>query len=115
MDMFAGLSPLVSRELVHSAYLDRATRIFEMLQEDNCASFLNVLITHSEKIKRAEFEPFILIDSEGKPRDFTYMPIFQYGSALILKKAGRLFSTLGGFLYAPRQSRACEAARIRNT
>jgi predicted ribosome quality control (RQC) complex YloA/Tae2 family protein len=81
-DLFLGLSPLIARELVHRAYGDYDRRIFEIEADDGGRSLSDALEDLAGHVKSGAFQPVLLSDQTGKPRDFTYMAITQYGAAL---------------------------------
>lgn len=66
MDNFSGLSPLICRELSY-----RCAGDYERLS--------SVCQALRESVLAGEFVPYMLI-SEGKPKDFSFMAISQYGS-----------------------------------
>ena len=66
MEKFSALSPLVSRELAFRATNGHALLI------DECESLRKI-------VNENDFSPCILTDG-GKPKDFTFFPVLQYGS-----------------------------------
>ena len=68
LDTFSGLSPLICRELASRARGDR-----ELLP-----AAMDAL---ADSVAAGEFTPWMLLD-QGKPRDFSFMPITQYGGEL---------------------------------
>ncbi len=68
LDSFSGLSPMICRELVYRCRgdLSRLPDCMDALAESVCAG---------------EFTPYMLL-SEGKPKDFSFMCISQYGEAM---------------------------------
>ena len=65
MDCFSGLSPLICRELAHRAF----DEVF--LLPDALDAFL-------ESVAAGEFTPTLLTEN-GKPREFSFMSLHQYG------------------------------------
>ena len=65
LDTFTGLSPLLARELAFRAGGDGEALALELEKLSNSA-------------RREEFTPFLLV-REGRPVDFSFLPIFQYG------------------------------------
>ncbi len=68
LDSFACLSPLLCREMVHRCYGDT----------DNLPEAMDAM---AETVQRGEFEPYMLL-SGGKPKDFSFMRISQYGNEM---------------------------------
>ena len=66
MDCFSGLSPLICRELAHRAFDDA------FMLPDALDAFL-------ESVAAGEFVPTLLTEN-GKPREFSFMSLHQYGS-----------------------------------
>ena len=68
LDSFSGLSPLICREMAY-----RCQGIPERLPA--------VMDAFAESVAAGEFTPYLLL-SEGKPKDFSFLPITQYGGAM---------------------------------
>ncbi len=66
LDSFSGLSPLVCRELVHRAFYDISCL------PDALEAFL-------ESVRAGEFTP-TLLTKDGKPAEYSFMQLKQYGS-----------------------------------
>ena len=86
LDSFAGLSPLVCREL---AYRSGG---YEMLPE--------LLDAFCESVNAGEMRPYLLL-SDGKPADFSFMKIGQYGEAMDCEEQDS-FSALLDRFYSER-------------
>ncbi len=75
LDTFFGMSPLVCRELVHQACGDDA-----ILSSENVrAGLKDIFLRWQSSVKENRFMPF-MISRNGKPQDFSYLPISQYGA-----------------------------------
>lgn len=68
LNSFAGLSPLICRELAH-----RCDGSYDTLPE--------LLDAFVDSVQAGDLRPTILYE-DGKPRDFSFMPISQYGPAV---------------------------------
>ena len=66
LDSFSGLSPLVCRELVHRAFYDI-----------NCLP--DALEAFLESVRAGEYTP-TLLTKDGKPAEYSFMQLKQYGS-----------------------------------
>ena len=66
LDSFSGLSPLVCRELVHRAFYD-------------ISCLPNALEAFLESVRAGEFTP-TLLTKDGKPAEYSFMQLKQYGS-----------------------------------
>lgn len=83
MESFSGLSPMVSRELVY-----RCHGQMEFLPEAMSAL--------RESVLQSELEPIVLM-REGKPFDFSYMRISQYGDQVELENFPSFSELLDAF------------------
>ncbi len=76
-DAFAGLSPLICREICVRSTGQTAPIIAQMSQEEK-QRFLAVLDSVAESVRENEFTPYMIVEGEN-PRDFSFMSISQYG------------------------------------
>ena len=72
LDSFNGLSPLIAREL---AFQGEGSR-------EGLADRLRLLM---DRVRAGEFTPTVLV-RDGRPIDFTFMPVLQYGPGVELKR-----------------------------
>ncbi|MBR5490055.1 MAG: NFACT family protein [Oscillospiraceae bacterium] len=68
LDTFSSLSPLICREMLHRCYGDT----------DN---FPELMDSMAETVVNGDFVPYMLL-SEGRPKDFSFIPISQYGAQM---------------------------------
>ena len=87
LNSFAGLSPLVCRELAH-----RCCGSYDTLPE--------LLDAFADSVQAGDLRPTILYE-EGKPRDFSFMPISQYGPSVSCREE-ESFSKLLDSFYSQR-------------
>jgi predicted ribosome quality control (RQC) complex YloA/Tae2 family protein len=97
LDTFTGLSPLICRELVYRAYGDTEARMAQILSKDGGAALCDEMLGLAGEINAGRFGAYMLADADGKPRDFSYTPICQYGSMLKLEKSESFSSLLDEF------------------
>ena len=83
LNSFAGLSPLVCRELAH-----RCGGSYDTLPE--------LLDAFVDSVQAGDLRPTILYE-DGKPRDFSFMPISQYGPALSCREEENFSKLLDSF------------------
>ena len=95
LDSFSGLSPLICRELVFRCH-------------DDLGNLPAVMDALADSVNAGEFTPYLLLQ-EGKPKDFSFMPITQYGAAM----EGEAFPGFSALLDAfyTRRSRAEDMRR----
>ena len=89
LDHFNGLSPLIAREL---AFQGEGTR--EGLSE----RFARLM----DRVRHGDYTPTVLI-RDGKPLDFTFMPVLQYGPGVELRRCATFSELLDGF-YAEKEA-----------
>lgn len=95
LDTFIGFSPLICRELVYRAYGETDLRLREL--RDGGRALGRALAALTGDIQKGRFVPVMLLDDLGKPFDFSYTEILQYGSALVREKAGSFSALLDAF------------------
>lgn len=91
-----GVSPLLMREVAH--YVTRGEHKFKSELEESQydrLSFALLQLRHTLEEKRAV--PTMVLDLEGKPKDFSFVEIRQYGHMMLTKEYDTLSSLLDGF------------------
>ena len=83
LDSFNGLSPLIARELVFQG---------EGTQEGLAERFCQLM----DRVRAGDYTPTVLI-RDGKPMDFTFMPVLQYGPKVELKRYDTFSALLDDF------------------
>ena len=104
LDHFAGLSPLICREMAFDLTGDVDGRLIDL---DGLEELKGGFFSLTQSIQAGAFKPYMLL-REDKPKDFTYRPIRQYGLSMELV-AEESFSAMLDRFYAQRES----AERIR--
>ncbi|MGE4276806.1 MAG: NFACT family protein [Lawsonibacter sp.] len=101
LDTFGGLSPLICRELAQRAggAVDICLSDLGPAGRERLANEVKQLLI---SVKERNFTPY-LIAIENRPKDFTFLPITQYGEAAELT-AYPTFSTLLDRFYEQRES-----------
>ena len=79
LDTFNGLSPLVCRELAQQAGGAADVRLHQ-LGPDGRARLLDRLEALLARVRAGDYQP-VMLTIDGKPKDFTFFPITQYGAA----------------------------------
>ena len=84
LDSYFGLSPLTAREMAFRAAGETDRHIFELdtAERERLWQEISAFI---KAVKEHSFAPYCL-KSEGKPVDFSYFPVTQYGSAMVLQR-----------------------------
>ncbi len=98
LDHFAGLSPLICREMAFLLTGDVDGR----LNETDETAFLRVFFALMQTIARNDFAP-TLLERDGRPLDFTYCPILQYGLGTSMRRFDSFAALLDCF-YAEREN-----------
>lgn len=94
---FSGLSPLICREFAFILTDDTDGRLFQARESVLVESILH----WKEKIQAGQFTPYIL-SQDGRPKDFTYCRIRQYGDQMTIQQE-QSFSGLLDRFYAERE------------
>ena len=90
LDSFNGLSPLIARELV---FQGEGTR-------EGLGSRMERLM---DRVRNGDYTPTVLI-KDGRPLDFTFMPVLQYGPGVELRRCATFSQLLDDF-YAEKETR----------
>ena len=98
LDSYFGVSPIIARELAFRTAGETDRHIFE-LRADQADRFWAELQGFIDTIKENRFTP-ICLRQEGKPMDFSYLPITQYGSAMETERYGSFCELLDDFYEA---------------
>ncbi|MBE6906697.1 MAG: fibronectin/fibrinogen-binding protein [Ruminococcaceae bacterium] len=79
-----GVSPLVCREIAHHAARGAEVIVSKLTDEHfmRLKFYLSQLI---DQLSANETHPTMLVDAAGKPKDFTFLDINQYGHALVCR------------------------------
>ena len=95
LETFSGLSPLVCRELCSMAFGETSPRICEIPEEVK-QGFPAMLDKLSGDIERGKTEACMLLEGE-LPRDFSFVPINQYGDKMSLVRYPSFSEMLDSF------------------
>lgn len=102
LETFGGISPLVCRELAERAYDRYDIRMEDALSRDGGARLISELENvRAGIINGGPFEPCMLVEQGGRPKDFSFMPLRQYGELYEVKICSGFSAMLDEF-YAQR-------------
>lgn len=104
LNIFAGFSPLVCRELSYRAYKTADIRIYECINKDRGNAAVNECIRLRDMLLNERFEPYLLHDDNGRPYDFSFMNIQQYAGMFESEKVSSFSALLEA--YYTRQEKA---------
>lgn len=110
LDHFIGISPLIARELVQRAAGRTDARFGEMTDVQRAALLCEVK-SLSDRLKNRDYQPFIL-SRNGRPVDFTYLPVTQYGAETAVERR-ETFSVLLDEFYDLKERLELSARRSR--
>jgi predicted ribosome quality control (RQC) complex YloA/Tae2 family protein len=96
LETFCGISPLICREIADRAYGASDILMDDVFIRDRGSGLLAELRELKERINNNIFEPCILKEPTGKPKDFSFMSIYQYGNSMELEH----YSSFSGMLDA---------------
>lgn len=101
---FSGLSPLVCRELCYRAFQDTSPRFASLTPEQETA-FLAEMDRLDDLVQSGKLAPYLLSDAL-KPKDFSFLPIEQYGDALRCEKRASFSELLDEYYLRRDQTEA---------
>ncbi len=97
LNIFQGFSPLVCREMASLVTGSDETGV--ALSFSQLEMLENELMKIRNIIEKNTPLPFLLSDADGKPYDFSYMPIKQYSDALEGQECASLSALLDSFFF----------------
>lgn len=97
LDTFGALSPLVARELAARACGETDIRVAALLGRDGGKSLCDAFFSLIDDIREGRYEPVMLAQPDGKPYDFSFMQIVQYGGAMQTERAASFSALLDTF------------------
>lgn len=101
---FSGLSPLVCRELCYRAFQDASPRFASLTPEQEIA-FLAAMNWLDDLVQSRKLAPYLLSD-DHKPKDFSFLPIEQYGDTLRCEKRSSFSALLDDYYLRRDQAEA---------
>ncbi len=83
-EVLEGMSPLVCREIAHQVARGEQVLVSQLdgELETRLKFFLSQL---SDQLREGRTQPTMLVDPQGRPKDFSYLEIHQYGVALVCR------------------------------
>ena len=85
MENLDGVSPIVCRELSEMATDGMDTKSHDLSNEE-CGKLVDAIENLAETVKSGKAKPYIVIEENGHPVDFTFIPVKQYGTAMEIKE-----------------------------
>ena len=108
VDRFVGISPLIARELVQRA-AGRTDLRFGELSDAQKDKLLCEVKSLADRLQTGDYQPTMLLRG-GRPTDFTYLPVTQYGAETAVEMR-ETFSTLLDEFYDLRERQELSARR----
>ena len=85
MENLDGVSPIVCREISDIVTGGFDTKAHDM-SNDDCEKLVSCLEKITESIKNGSTAPYMVLEENGHPLDFTFMKVNQYGDAMEIRK-----------------------------
>lgn len=85
MENLDGVSPIVCRELSENATDGMDTKSHD-LSNDECEKLIDAIENLAETVKSGKAKPYIVLEENGHPVDFSFIPIKQYGTAMEIRE-----------------------------
>ena len=82
METFSGFSPLICRELAFRASGRTDIRVSEIIDGGLANTAVNVFLEFQRVLRSGDYTPYLLTDSTGAPKDFSFLRIGQYEGQL---------------------------------
>jgi len=96
MDALQGTSPILCREIAHYATRGVET-LCSALTRDQRTRLEFYLAGLIETVREGRSTPTMVLEPGGKPRDFSFVPIHQYGAAMLTKEYESCSALLDSF------------------
>ncbi len=96
MENLDGVSPIVCREISDIVTGGFDTKAHD-LSNDECEKLINAVEKIVETVKNGSAKPYIVIEENGHPLDFTFIPVNQYGDAMEVRKCESFSGMLDRF------------------
>lgn len=109
LSVLQGLSPVVCRELAHQIGRGQSLFCREMGEEE----FFRLSFFYQkfrEGLADCSGTPMMVMDRQGKPLDFSFLPLHQYGTDAVVKEGDSFSALLDGFY---RERDRMERMRVR--
>ncbi len=85
MENLDGVSPIVCREISDIVTGGFDTKAHD-LTNDDCEKLVNSLEKLAESVKNKNAAPYMVLEENGHPVDFTFIKVNQYGDAMEIRK-----------------------------
>jgi len=96
MENLDGVSPIVCREISEIVTGGEDTKAHD-LSDNDFEKLIFAIEKIAENVKNANVFPYMIIEENGHPADFTFIPVTQYGSAMEIRKYGSFSEMLDKF------------------
>ncbi len=96
MENLDGVSPIVCREISEIVTGGEDTKAHD-LSDNDFEKLIFAIENIAENVKNANVFPYMVMEENGHPADFTFIPVTQYGSAMEIRKYGSFSEMLDKF------------------
>ncbi len=96
MENLDGVSPIVCREISDIVTGGFDTKAHD-LSDSECERLVDAIEKIAGTVKSGKASPYIVIEENGHPLDFTFMPVNQYGDAMEVRKCESFSEMLDKF------------------
>ncbi|MBQ3560624.1 MAG: NFACT family protein [Oscillospiraceae bacterium] len=96
MENLDGVSPIVCREISEIVTGGEDTKAHD-LSDNDFEKLIFAIENIAENVKNANVFPYMVIEENGHPADFTFIPVTQYGNAMEIRKYGSFSEMLDKF------------------
>lgn len=96
MENLDGVSPIVCREISEIVTGGEDTKAHD-LSDNDFEKLIFAIENIAENVKNANVFPYMVIEENGHPADFTFIPVTQYGNAMEIRKYASFSEMLDKF------------------
>ena len=96
MENLDGVSPIICREISETVTNGMDTRSHDLTNEE-CGHLVETIESIAESFNNGSCAPHMVIDENGHPVDFAFMPIKQYGGSMEVKQFDSFSAMLDKF------------------
>lgn len=96
MENLDGVSPIVCREISEIVTGGEDTKARD-LSDNDFEKLIFAIENIAENVKNANVFPYMVIEENGHPADFTFIPVTQYGNAMEIRKYASFSEMLDKF------------------
>ncbi len=96
MENLDGVSPIVCREISEVVTDGNDCKVYD-LNNDECGKLVDTVENIAKTVKNGLTKPFMVVQENGHPLDFTFIPVKQYGNSVEIREFNSFSEMLDKF------------------